>query len=383
MESRTKRHILVFTDWFEPGYRAGGPIRSVANMVDRLDDLHFSVITRNNDHHDESPYQGIEPGVWIQRNERVRVMYLSPEQRNRDFISKVLEMGRFDAVYLNSLFSPQFTLLPLRLARKAGLGERIVLAPRGMLKAGALSVKARKKKLFLLAAKVLGLYKGVTWHATNETEKKEIRAVFGKHSRVKVAPNLLSPADLSADKPQKHPGELSLVSVSRVSKEKNILESLNYLKELGSGGRISYHIYGTLQDEEYLKECRKVAESLKHVEVVFHGAAPYDQIRAIIRRHHFFYLPSLGENFGHAIAEAFLTGTPVIISDKTPWRELESKQVGWDLKLDRILFGQVLQHCLGMDNAAYQELVKSSLEWGNEIANKPQDLHRNRELFRY
>jgi glycosyltransferase involved in cell wall biosynthesis len=46
-----------------------------------------------------------------------------------------------------------------------------------------------------------------------------------------------------------------------------------------------------------------------------------------------FFLPTFAENFGHSIAESMSVGTPVLISDNTPWRELEAKKWGWDFSL--------------------------------------------------
>ena len=34
------------------------------------------------------------------------------------------------------------------------------------------------------------------------------------------------------------------------------------------------------------------------------------------------YLPTKGENFGHAISDSIANSTPVFISDKTPWNEI-------------------------------------------------------------
>ena len=36
------------------------------------------------------------------------------------------------------------------------------------------------------------------------------------------------------------------------------------------------------------------------------------------------FLPSKGENFGHIIMESLAASTPVIISDLTPWKDLEN-----------------------------------------------------------
>jgi len=32
MQSKDKKKILVFIDWYLPGYKAGGPVRSMANI---------------------------------------------------------------------------------------------------------------------------------------------------------------------------------------------------------------------------------------------------------------------------------------------------------------------------------------------------------------
>ena len=66
----------------------------------------------------------------------------------------------------------RFALHPLRAART--LGIRVVLAPRGMLGAGALAIKPIKKKV-LVAARLLGLFRGVRWHASTEVEAGDVR----------------------------------------------------------------------------------------------------------------------------------------------------------------------------------------------------------------
>ncbi len=57
-----------------------------------------------------------------------------------------------------------------------------------------------------------------------------------------------------------------------------------------------------------------------------------------------FFLAPFSENFGHAINEALSAGVPVVISDKTPWRNLQEKGMGWDLPLDnRRAFIEVIE----------------------------------------
>ena len=63
-------------------------------------------------------------------------------------------------------------------------------------------------------------------------------------------------------------------------------------------------------------------------------------------------LPSLSENFGHAIFEALAAGTPVIIGDRTPWRGLASGRAGWDVGVnDQAGFSAAIQSAADMDGA--------------------------------
>ena len=45
-----KKKILIFIDWFLPGYKAGGPIQSVVNLINHLGhEYDFDVVTSNKD----------------------------------------------------------------------------------------------------------------------------------------------------------------------------------------------------------------------------------------------------------------------------------------------------------------------------------------------
>ena len=40
--------ILIFVDWFEPGYKGGGPIRSIAGFIHNLNNFTINVVTNIN-----------------------------------------------------------------------------------------------------------------------------------------------------------------------------------------------------------------------------------------------------------------------------------------------------------------------------------------------
>ena len=56
-----KRKILLFADWYEPGYKAGGPIRSCANFVHNMQsEYSVYVFTTDRDLGSDESYKDIE-----------------------------------------------------------------------------------------------------------------------------------------------------------------------------------------------------------------------------------------------------------------------------------------------------------------------------------
>src|SRR5260370_12262667 len=154
--------ILVFSDYYLPGFKAGGPIRSLANIVERLGDVFtFRVVTRDRDDGDTQPYRGITPNPWHSIG-KAKVLHLSPDRRSVRTVRSVIADGHSRVVYLNSLFSPVFTIQTMAL-RRAGVLPRIpfIVAPRGEFSASALRLKTTKKPSYLPLPTPMWLYKYV------------------------------------------------------------------------------------------------------------------------------------------------------------------------------------------------------------------------------
>ena len=57
--------ILATIDYYLPGYKGGGPLQALANMVSRLGDTwEFKIVTRDRDLGDASAYPGVPEGCW-------------------------------------------------------------------------------------------------------------------------------------------------------------------------------------------------------------------------------------------------------------------------------------------------------------------------------
>src|SRR5688500_4709364 len=136
------------------------------------------------------------------------------------------------------MYSFYFTKLPLMAVRNLRLPTKLVLGPRGMLSKGALEIKPLKKKLFLLAAKVLGLFKNLVWHASTEIEEKEIINVFGPDVKIQLAIDLAPSASANHPIKIKTVNEADFFYLGRISPVKNLLKCITMLSHIKDPYRI-------------------------------------------------------------------------------------------------------------------------------------------------
>ncbi|MEO1450965.1 MAG: hypothetical protein AAFV07_15655, partial [Bacteroidota bacterium] len=225
--------VLILADWFAPGYKAGGPIRSCVNLV-RLMAAHVDirVITHDRDAGDSEGYKDIAPDAWQDFEGKAQVYYMSPAKSSLSLFQALVEEFQPDTTYLNSLFSPHFTGWPLWLKWRGRLPGKLVLAPRGMLHAGALQYKTWKKWPFIKAVRWSGLARKITWQATDEQEIRDIHTHMGKDVEIMLADNIPETSQSDWVPRPKELGEVKAVFVSRIAHKKNIhliLEGLQHV----------------------------------------------------------------------------------------------------------------------------------------------------------
>ncbi|HYH82251.1 MAG TPA: glycosyltransferase family 4 protein [Longimicrobium sp.] len=368
--------ILTLIDYYLPGYKGGGPIRTLANIVQHLGgELRFRIVTRDRDLGDAEPYaEGARREVG-----GAEVVYLAPGEMRRG-IARLLRTPGHDALYLNSLFSATFTLWPLWL-RLVGKIHRVpvIVAPRGELSPGALAFKSTKKRAFLIAARRLGLYRGVVWQASSPVEAEEVRRWFGPAATVVVAPDLPPPASAAPPPRTKRAGELRLAFVSRIDRKKNLDGAIRLLRDVP--GSVVLDVYGPEEDAAYAAECRALAKE-SNADVRFHGPVPPERVAEVLREADAFFFPTHGENFGHVVLEALLAGCVPLLSDRTPWRGLEAKGIGWDLPLDRPeAFRAALAELVAMDGAGLAARSERAWRHAAAFAGDAEVVARTRGLF--
>jgi glycosyltransferase involved in cell wall biosynthesis len=334
--SLSKKKLLLMTDWYEPGFKAGGPIQSCWNFVKAMyEEFEILVLTSDRDLGEKQPYPGIQNNQWIQRPPGVQVYYANPHTLNAKKITELLEQTGPDFIYLNSMYSYYFSVIPLLFSWRKKISSQIVLAPRGMLQEGAMQFKTMKKKLFIRALNFMRVPGKIRFHATDEQEKKDVLHYFPGAKSVEEISNFSAPLPAGMKIIDKVPGSLKAVYISRIIPKKNILFFLGLLNKIPEDIHLQFDIYGEVEDSGYWDEGKRIISSLPaNVTINTYAAVPHVQVNDVLEASHIFVLPSKGENFGHAIFESWSVGRPCLISDKTPWHQLSKQLTGWDLPLE-------------------------------------------------
>ncbi|HBI22280.1 MAG TPA: group 1 family glycosyltransferase, partial [Legionella sp.] len=166
------------------------------------------------------------------------------------------------------------------------------------------------------------------------------------------------------------------------SPTKNLYFALQVLERIES--TLVFDVYGPIEDKEYWQVCLDLIEQLpSNIVVNYMGTVTPAQVADVFSAYDLFFFPTLGENYGHVIAESMSVGTPVLLSDQTPWQNLEDDRLGWDLPLDLALFGRKVEEVASMD-------AESRLSWRQEVAassvrkiNNDKDIADNIALFEF
>jgi glycosyltransferase involved in cell wall biosynthesis len=380
----SRKKVLVLIDWYLPGYKAGGPIQSVANIIQHLkEEFEFAVITSNKDLHEKEAYDTVQSDTWTTAPDGTRTYYLSSHNQNLKKLKELIIGERADYIYINSLFSVPFTILPLYIRKRFLPNRKVVLAPRGMLGKGALNIKPGKKKVFLLASRFYGLFNNIIWHASTHLEAEEVKNTFGNRARVIEAVNLTASKNLDFVEKEKKSNECRLVFISRIASKKNILPVIHALNQLPADTNVIFDIYGPVDEAAYWQQCEDAIRKVQgHIQIQYKGPVKNSGVMDIFRSYHFSILYTRHENFGHSIIESMAAGCPVIISDQTPWRNLESRNAGWDVPVDNEnALLEVLKRACSMNKKEYDNWSRSALTFAAAVIHDEKALAANRSLF--
>ena len=344
--------IIFVVEYFHPFSDAGGPIRSIENILSLFNKtFDIAILTSHKD------YKGnILPKVFnsniiqLESKTGCSIIYISNTLFGLNILFNTIKS--LDTIYVNGLFKPSLNFVPIIKSNK------LIVAPRGMLQLPLLKQKWFQKKLYLSLLKFIFFFKKVKWHATSKQEASEIRHVFGNKSDIKIISNIPVCPNVAVKSHTKDSHSLSLVYYGLIVENKGLLILIQTLKALNL--HISLDIYGSIKDHSYWEAClQEINTNQSQATFNYLGHANPSESQSILAKYDAFVLLTKGENFGHSIYESLSVGTPVIITDKTPWQFNESANPpGWiinnnDQGIDTHALKKTLTNLYHIDNDAY------------------------------
>lgn len=318
-------------------------MRAIGNLVEALgQEFDFRVVCSDRDPMEHAPYAGIDEGKWNSVG-LGKVFYCSSKRLDIVSLRRLIAQIQPDVCYFNSFFDPCFTIKPL-LIRYLSLTPPIpsVIAPRGEFSPAALRIKALKKRIYITFVRRSRLYSNLVWQASSEYEAQDIsRALAPVEGTANLVQSVCIVPDIittSCEPPifgnkWKPSDRLRLLFLSRIGPMKNLDGALSMLMKVKA--EIDFRIIGPISDEQYWRRCRDLIRRLPpNVRATYSGPLEPTLVSQQMAQHDLLFLPTLGENFCYVVAEALGAGLPVLVSDRTPWRNLEARGIGWDLPLE-------------------------------------------------
>lgn len=104
---------------------------------------------------------------------------------------------------------------------------------------------------------------------------------------------------------------------------------------------------------------------------IYHGEVAHSEISGLFRSSHLFLFPTYGENYGHVIAESLANGCPLILSDMTPWNDINKHNAGYSYSLTNTEgFRNALQEYVDMDQQEWNRHSDNALKYAKETINE-------------
>lgn len=319
-----RQRVLIFTPHFWPATAAGGTARSVSNLVAEIGEANdVTVVTSAADLDSTDGFEGLS-GRWINYF-GARVYYVDTTSKKQwRSIYRLLRGQEWDVLLLNSMWNPHFSLLPASLCGLRYLRvSQGVLMPRGELALGALKLKPAKKKLgrpFVRALYERSMgYIGVTSNAESQVAQEWYPRT--RQIRIRETPDRITFVETPPS------GPLRVLFLGRIHPTKGLLELLHGLRQVEEC--IQLTVAGPVVDEAYWQQCQQVQSQVpSRVKISYLGSVERTQVVDLLHESDVLATLTLGENFGHTIAEALQAGCQVMTTRSTPWTELLEQGAG-------------------------------------------------------
>jgi len=248
-------------------------------------------------------------------------------------MNKIIRKINPDIVHINGIWEPQ-TWWFQNIAQKKNI--KVIITPHGMLEPWILSQNKWKKNIALFFYQRKAIRKADYLHATALMEKNNLLKL-NYNNNIEIIPNGIDVEKISIKNNWNK--TKNILFMSRIHPKKGIeilIDTVNLIRDKLLDYKFIIAGEGDIHYLDFLINKVKGLDLDNLFE--FKGGVYEGQKWNLLQRADLFILPTFSENFGIVVAEALASGTPVITTKGTPWKELSERNCGlWiDLNIENL-----------------------------------------------
>lgn len=350
----------------------GGPAESVPKIIKEIcksKDFQINLITLDGDFSEnviELRNYGVK--IYVVKKTSSKNLYFNPH-----YIKVFKEvMPKSDIIHIQGVWLFPFWIASFFAKR---LNKKIVISPRGSLSPNRLQKSMLKKIISKCLFDKRMLNYADLIHSTSEIEKENVKK-FGINTPSAVIPNGVDFIDPTNFKKKIINSEKKIcLFLGRLDPVKGLDMLIDTWRKIKNDNWILIICgpdeRGYRQKLQEKINIHKLTNDIKIIDPIF-STEKYN----LFTQSDLFVLPSYGENFGISIAEALISGLPVITTNLTPWDDLIKYNCGWLINLDQIALVNAFKEAflktdkeLNMMGQRGIKLIKEKYDW-KELSQK-------------
>ncbi len=239
-----------------------------------------------------------------------------------------------------------------------------LISPRGMLEPWSLKQSLLKKQIALLLYQSKDLKNARVLHATAQMEAEQFRAL-GFKNPIAIIPNGVEIDDYPLKMHSQSADTKTLLFLSRLHPKKGIDILIEAWSDVDTALKANWRvdIVGN-GDASYINALKQqIAKKGMAGQITIYPPRYGADKVAAYQSATLFVLPTYCENFGIVVAEALASGTPVITTDGTPWRQLDTVGCGWCIPTGKKPLVKALEVAMQLPESALTDMGVKGHRW--------------------
>jgi glycosyltransferase involved in cell wall biosynthesis len=369
--------VCLVSSSFYPAITYGGPISATWDLSKELSNKGIDVYVSTTNANGKSKLD-INTNTFIKKNENLFVKYYNEQVINKLSISFIVgvwsDIKKSDIIYIQYLF--HYTVF-ISVLFSFFLRKKVVICPRGSLSVWGLNYKHKWIKKIWLNFFIRPFVANVIWQACSYLEVEDIKNIFKNSEVVEINDGI----DFDSFQGVESISKLELVNQFTNQNFKKVSEvffSMGRLHEIKGFDVIIDAFFLFVKknpnaklliagsDDGFETSLRQKIEKLNLLDSVFLiGAINHENKCKLLSNCSAFALASKFESFGIVIAEALASGVPVIISNKTPWKDIENNNCGIFTENNKNSFYHAFCKIKEkkFNSVVIKKFVKSNFDW--------------------